>query len=115
MGTFKNLDRLLDSFTQGSIPGCACVVMQNHDILYESYSGFADIEKGTKINERSIFRQASTTKLFTYAIGMMLFEEGRSVSRIRYMISCRNGKILPNMCRFRGAQPRWFLWSIPLL
>ena len=21
------------------------------------------------------------------------------------MISCRNGKILPNMCRFRGAQP----------
>ena len=35
MGTFKNLDRLLDSFTQGSIPGCACVVMQNHDILYE--------------------------------------------------------------------------------
>ena len=76
MGTFKNLDRLLDSFTQGSIPGCACVVMQNHDILYESYSGFADIEKGTKINERSIFRQASTTKLFTYAIGMMLFEEG---------------------------------------
>ena len=82
MGTFKNLDKLLDSFTQGSIPGCACVVMQNHDILYESYSGFADIEKGTKI---------------------------------RYMISCRNGKILPNMCSFRGAQPRWFLWSIPLL
>lgn len=48
MGTFKNLDRLLDSFTQGSIPGCACVVMQNHDILYESYSGFADIERGLK-------------------------------------------------------------------
>lgn len=45
MGTFKNLDRLLDSFTQGSIPGCACVVMQNHDILYESYSGFADNRK----------------------------------------------------------------------
>ncbi len=76
MGTFKNLDKLLDSFTQGSIPGCACVVMQNHDIIHESYSGYADIEKGSKINERSIFRQASTTKLFTYAIGMMLFEEG---------------------------------------
>ena len=73
MGTFKNLDKLLDSFTQGSIPGCACVVMQNHDIIHESYSGYADIEKGSKINERSIFRQASTTKLFTYAIGMMLF------------------------------------------
>ena len=40
MGTFKNLDKLLDSFTQGSIPGCACVVMQNHDIVHESYSGY---------------------------------------------------------------------------
>lgn len=48
MGTFKNLDKLLDSFTQGSIPGCACVVMQNHDIIHESYSGYADIERGVK-------------------------------------------------------------------
>lgn len=76
MGNFKNLDKLLDSFTQGTIPGCACVVMQNNEIIHESYSGYADIEKGSKINELSIFRQASTTKLFTYAIGMMLFEEG---------------------------------------
>ncbi len=76
MGTFKNLDRLLDSFTQGTIPGCACVVMQNNEILYEGYSGYADIEDGRKIDAESIFRQASTTKLFTYVIGMMLFEEG---------------------------------------
>lgn len=76
MGTFKNLDRLLNSFTEGTIPGCGCVVMENNNIIHESYSGYADIEKGTKINERSIFRHASTTKLFTYAIGMMLFEEG---------------------------------------
>ena len=63
MGTFRNLDKLLDSFTQGPIPGCACVVMQNNEIIHESYSGYADIEKGSKINDRSIFRQASTTKL----------------------------------------------------
>lgn len=32
MGNFKNLDKLLDSFTQGTIPGCACVVMQNNEL-----------------------------------------------------------------------------------
>ena len=47
MGNFKNLDKLLDSFTQGTIPGCACVVMQNNEIIHESYSGYADIEKGS--------------------------------------------------------------------
>ncbi len=77
MNSLKRLDRLLDSFTkEGPIPGCACVVMQNNEILYESYSGYANVENKTRINERSIFRQASTTKLFTYVIGMMLFEEG---------------------------------------
>lgn len=76
MGNFKKLDKLLDSFTQDSIPGCACVVMQNQEIIHECYSGYSDIEKRIKIDNKSIFRQASTTKLFTYVIGMMLFEEG---------------------------------------
>ena len=34
MNSLKRLDRLLDSFTkEGPIPGCACVVMQNNEIL----------------------------------------------------------------------------------
>ena len=66
MNSLKRLDRLLDSFTkEGPVPGCASVVMQNNEILYESYSGYANVENKTRINERSIFRQASTTKLFT--------------------------------------------------
>jgi len=77
MASFHHLDTLLEGFTQKSIPGCACIVMKDGEILHESYAGYSDIEKGLKVNEHSMFRQASTTKLFTYAIAMMLFEEGK--------------------------------------
>lgn len=76
MATFENLDRLLQRFAAKTVPGCACVIMRNGETIYEGYAGYADLEKKTPVTEHSMFRQASTTKLFTYAICMMLFEQG---------------------------------------
>ena len=74
---FRKLDNLLKKFIDNkSIPGCACTIMQGDEIVYEGYYGYSDIASGKLINSDSIFRQASTTKLFTYAIMGMLFEEG---------------------------------------
>jgi CubicO group peptidase (beta-lactamase class C family) len=50
--------------------------MKDTEPIYEGYFGYADIEEKKPIHEHSIFRQASTTKLFTYAICMMLYESG---------------------------------------
>ncbi len=76
MGNFKKLEQLLKSLTEGIVPGCACTVMQNGEVIFEGSAGFADISEGTPVTPSSVFRHASTTKLFTYAITMMLYEEG---------------------------------------
>lgn len=77
MAKWKDLDELLRRFTDGTIPGCACAVMREGELVYEGYAGYADVEKKAPVTERSLFRQASTTKLFTYVIGMMLYEQGK--------------------------------------
>jgi CubicO group peptidase (beta-lactamase class C family) len=51
--------------------------MKKDEIIYEGYAGYAGIDNKEKIHAKSMFRQASTTKLFTYAIIGMLYEEGK--------------------------------------
>ena len=74
---FSRLDALLEEFANNSVPGCTCSIMQGDELIYEGAAGYADIASGKKANGHSMFRQASTTKLFTYAILGMLYEEGR--------------------------------------
>ena len=78
MKDFSRLDKLLDEFVKkGTNPGCAVAVMQGDELIYHGEAGYADIETGKKVDVHSMFSQASTTKLFTYAILGMLFEEGK--------------------------------------
>ena len=78
MKDFSRMDNLLKSFVeQGTNPGCAVAVMQGDELIYHGEAGFADIESGKKVDVHSMFSQASTTKLFTYAILGMIFEEGK--------------------------------------
>ncbi len=76
MGNFRNMDRLLKKFADKTVPGCACTIMRNEEVVYEGFAGYADLEQKKLINSESMFRQASTTKLFTYVIIGMLYEEG---------------------------------------
>ncbi|MHB8129510.1 MAG: serine hydrolase domain-containing protein [Mobilitalea sp.] len=77
MSKFSKLDHLLQDFAENSVPGCACTIMKRNEIIYEGYAGYADIDALERIHAKSMFRQASTTKLFTYAIIAMLYEEGK--------------------------------------
>ena len=86
---FSKLDRLLEEFASHSVPGCTCTIMQGDKAIFEGAAGYADIASGKKVNAHSMFRQASTTKLFTYAILGMLYEEGR------FLFSEPVGKYLP--------------------
>ena len=90
MRDFTRMDKLLESFVeQGTNPGCAVAVMQGDELIYHGEAGYADIESGKKVDEHSMFSQASTTKLFTYAILGMLYEEGK------FLFSDPVGKYLP--------------------
>ena len=92
---FSRLDRLLDEFAKNSVPGCTCTIMQGDRPIYEGAAGYADIASGKKADTHSMFRQASTTKLFTYAILGMLYEEGR------FLFSEPVGKYLPEWSQTR--------------
>lgn len=92
MSNWSKLDQLLVRLTEGDVPGCGVVVMQNNQVVHEAYAGYADVERGIKVDENSIFRHASSTKLFTYVIGMMLYEEGGFVLPTRSEHICRSGR-----------------------
>ena len=75
---FSRMDSLLKRFVEeGTNPGCAAAVMQGDELIYHGEAGYADIESGKKVDVHSMFSQASTTKLFTYAILGMIYEEGK--------------------------------------
>lgn len=76
MSDFTKLDLLLSRFAAASVPGCTCAVMHNGEMVYSSGKGFADLENKIPVSSETIYRQASMTKLFTYTIMGMLFEEG---------------------------------------
>ena len=86
---FTRLDKVLEDFAKNSVPGCTCAVMEGDEVVYSGGAGYADIASGKPVDEHSMFRQASTTKLFTYSILGMLYEEGR------FLFSEPVGKYLP--------------------
>ena len=92
---FTRLDRVLEDFAKNSVAGCTCAVMEGDEIVYSGGAGYADIASGKPVNEHSMFRQASTTKLFTYSILGMLYEEGR------FLFSEPVGKYLPEWSQTR--------------
>ena len=92
---FTRLDKLLEEFAAGSVPGCTCSVMEGDELIYQGAAGCADIASGKKTDGHSMFRQASTTKLFTYSILGMLYEEGR------FLFSEPVGKYLPEWSETR--------------
>lgn len=76
MSSTKDLDRLLQSFINRGIPGCSLHVVQRGKTLYEGYFGVTDLDNPTPVTERTLFRQASLSKLPLYTAMMMLYERG---------------------------------------
>lgn len=77
MADFSKLDRLLERFAQTTVPSCSCAVMQHGKLIYSGAKGEANLEQHQPADTESVYRQASMTKLFTYTILGMLYEEGQ--------------------------------------
>lgn len=76
MRDFANLDALLRRLTEDRLPGIGCVVTQGQEIIYEGYDGYADLESGKPVDENTVFRIFSMTKLPVYTLCMLLYERG---------------------------------------
>ena len=77
MSDARDMDRLLSSFIDRGLPGCGLKITRRGVTVYEGYFGKADRETGAPVTYRSVFRQASTSKLPLYTAAMMLYEQGR--------------------------------------
>lgn len=78
----KRLARLEAHLTEkyvgpGRLPGTLTLIARHGEIEHLGLQGHADLERGTKIAEDTIFRIYSMTKPLTSVALMMLVEEGR--------------------------------------
>ncbi len=77
MAKKSDLDKLLQGFIDGGLPGCALQISKKGETLYEGYFGYSDIVAKTPVTQNSIFRMASMSKLPLYTTLMMLYERGK--------------------------------------
>ena len=77
MNRFRMLDQLLNRFTETMLPGCACIVSRHGKVLYEGYSGWANLEQGKPITPDTVYRLFSMTKVIVCTAALMLYERGK--------------------------------------
>lgn len=77
MSDFRAVDKLLQSFVDGGLPGCSLHIAKDGETLYEGYFGYSDMEKKIPVTSESLFRQASMSKLPLYTTLMILYEQGK--------------------------------------
>lgn len=77
MSKFDDLSALLNSFVRDGLPGCACAIAKKGEVLWEGYFGYADLERKVPMNESSVFRLASMTKIIICTAALMLYERGK--------------------------------------
>ena len=71
----KLVDRGIGKAFSGDSPGCAILVSQNGEVLFEKVYGYANIEKKTPVTRDTKFRIGSVSKQFTAAAILKLQEE----------------------------------------
>ena len=76
--SLARMDRAVEYYMQEwNIRGASLAIMRNDSLLYAKGYGWADEEKGVKMEPKTLMRLASVSKLITAAGIMKLQEEGR--------------------------------------
>jgi CubicO group peptidase (beta-lactamase class C family) len=73
----SGIDALFEKFESGAQPGCAVGVIQSGKLVHAAGYGFADIERGVRIDADTVFNIASTSKQFTAFALLLLARDGR--------------------------------------
>ena len=76
MSSKERLDKLLENFVAAGVPGCGLAVSYKGKIVYTGYRGLANMETQKKIDEDTVYKVFSCSKLITATAVMKLYEEG---------------------------------------
>ena len=77
MSRFQDLTDLMDSFVEKGPAECGCMLAKQGKVLYEHYSGMADVARNRPTDAGSVYRLFSMTKVIICTAAMMLFERGK--------------------------------------
>ncbi len=72
----RPLESWIEAQTAGIAPGVAVGIVQDGEIVYETYAGYANLEHGAKIGPETRFNIASNAKQFTALCALELAREG---------------------------------------
>ena len=73
----SSTDAVFEKFARGVQPGCSVGVIQSGELVHAAGHGFADIERGVRIDADTVFNIASTSKQFTAFALLLLAGDGR--------------------------------------
>ncbi|QGH35385.1 serine hydrolase [Gracilibacillus salitolerans] len=73
----NRLDDLLKDFRDKGPAGVALSVKKEKLSIYENYVGYADLNKQKEINDKTLYRIYSMSKVVTCVAGLQLFERGK--------------------------------------
>lgn len=71
------IDSLLSSVFDDEGPGVIVMVVRGDSLVYRHAFGYADLEKGTYINDSTVFNLSSTSKVFSSVALLKLAEQGK--------------------------------------
>ena len=74
---FKPIDSIIRLYEGKNVPGFIVRVTKNGKTVYSNRAGYANLEKKEKINDKSVFALASTSKQFTAAGIVLLQKQGK--------------------------------------
>jgi CubicO group peptidase (beta-lactamase class C family) len=77
MPDYSHLSALLRQFSEGGLSGCACALAKDGKILYVGYYGYADKDAGIPVNESTVYRLYSMTKVIVCTAALIQFERGK--------------------------------------
>lgn len=73
---FQPVTDFLEGLAAKGIAGNSCAVMKDGELVYEHYTGYADLELKKPVRPDTLFRIYSMTKPFTCIAAMQLYEKG---------------------------------------
>ena len=73
---FTKLDELLDRLVDWRMPGNACIVIKDGEVVHRYATGYADIEAGKKMTGDETYNMWSCSKPITCAAALTLYEKG---------------------------------------
>ena len=71
------VDSILADYAAPAAPGASVVIIRRGNVVLERNYGFANLEKGVPVTERTNFRLASLTKQFTATAILLLAKDGK--------------------------------------